>query len=239
MRIAICEDSAADQAFLCTYIREYCARNSYRCDIETFDSGEALLAALEEDGFHALLLDIYLPGISGMELARKVRADHNSCAIVFLTVSLDHALEGFGVAAASYVVKPLEPEKLDRALDTCRALFEAHSRVLEVPVAGGVLSLPLSRIRYAEVFGKYTLFHMAGDTVEARISLDRVEEALGGPPFLRCHRSYLVNMNYVDGIGEREFGLRGAGTVPIRKHGGREVRLALARFRAGFQQVEG
>lgn len=237
MRIAVCEDNAGDRAFLCTYIRGFCERGAYSCDIEEFGSGEALLERFEPGLFPVVLLDIYLPGMSGMDLARRIREVDNACAILFLTVSTDHALEGFGVMAAGYVVKPLMEEKLERALLICRESFERSSRLLRVPVNGGELELPVAGVRFVEVYNKSTLFHMESGVVEARISLDKVERALGGMPFLRCHRSYLVNLNHVEAADERELRLRGGDAVPIRKHGAREIRLAYARFLAGAREV--
>lgn len=237
MRIAVCEDNAVDRAFLCTFIQGFCERNAYVCEIETFESGEALLARFEPDRFPVVLLDIFLPGMTGMDLARRIRGQDGTCAILFVTVSTDHALEGFGVMAAGYVVKPLMEEKLEKALSACRESFERNSRVLAVPVSGGELALPLTKIRFVEVFDKRTIFHMGDGAVEAHITLDKVEKALGGLPFLRCHRSYIVNLNHVEAAGERDLRLRGGGTVPIRKHGAREIRLAYARFLAGAREA--
>lgn len=144
--------------------------------------------------------------------------------------------------AAGYLVKPLRPDKLANAMRGCRALLNEHSRVIEVPVAGGVLPLSLAGIHWAEVYDKNTLFHTVRGQIEARIALDKVESLIAlcgaqagkGMPFLRCHRSYLINMNYIEGMNEREFRMRGGGMVPIRKHGLREVQFAVARFRSGF-----
>lgn len=231
MRIAICEDGAEDRAQICDHIQAFCDRNAYTCAMEVFSCGEELLEAAADRPFDIAFIDIYMPGINGIEAARALREHCPACLVILVTVSTQHALEGYGVAAISYVVKPLSAEKMEQALAMVRREFEENSRVLEVMAPGGQrLALPLPAIRSVEVYDKTTLFHMQQDSVEARISLDEVERRLGGLPFLRCHRSFLVNLNHVAGVEEQDFLLRDGVRVPIRKKDRRELKLTAARF---------
>lgn len=233
MRIAICEDNTADRTFICQYIEQYCNQNAYECNIEAFESGEALLADMRSNKYHIIFLDIYLPGITGMVTAQQIREIDSECALVFITTSMEHALESFGVAAAFYIVKPIENSKLDKAFKICRRIFEEHSRVLNIPQNGSTLSLPLSQIFYIEVNGKNTIFYLKKCSLKARIPLEKVELELGGLPFLRCHRSYIVNMNYIDLVEERALHMHNGQIVPIRKNGAKQVHLQYACFLAG------
>lgn len=232
MQIAICEDRAEDRVLVREYIQRYCRIYAYACNIVEYETAEALLADYAPGHFHMLLLDIYLPGLSGMDAARKIRECDLDCAIVFLTISMDHALQGFEVRASHYIVKPVSPERLEEAFYACRQAFEAAGRVIAVPVGNGMVQVPLPRIRYVEVLDKFAHFHLDSGVVAGRIALDEVEERLGGPPFLRCHRSYIVNMNYVEELEEQQFRMKSGAAVPIRKNGRRELRLAMARYLA-------
>lgn len=229
MLVAVCEDDKEERQEICGYIEAFCQKNGYACDLRSFDRGEALLGGTEE-GFDLVFLDIYLPGMSGIDTARALRARMPGCVLVLVTVSTQHALEGYEVEAVTYVVKPLSAEKMDKALALVRRVFDEHSRIIRVPAQGGPLELPLLEIRYVEVYDKAALFHLPGGTVTARIPLDEVERELGGAPFLRCHRSYIVNLTYVTGIEEERFLLREGDAVPIRRRARRNLKLEAARF---------
>ena len=239
MNIAICEDRAADRAAITGYIRDYCARNAYACGVDAFDSGEALLSAWELGDYCAAFLDIYLPGLSGLEVARKIRENDPECPIVFITVSEEYALECYGLSAQGYVLKPIQAEAVEKALAACRQAFEKNSRGILVTVAGEPVNIALPKVRFIEVYHNETLFHMENGVVSARIPLDEVERRLRGAPFLRCHKSFIINMNHVGEIGRDALTMKDGRRVPIRKNGSREVRVMLARYMSGHTLVEG
>lgn len=239
MKVAICEDHASDRVSLRNAIENYFARMGYASEIYSFDSGEALLGAFFPGGFDILFLDIILPGVSGVELARAIRQRDPNCLLLFTTVSLDHAMDGFEVQASGYVVKPINQEKIDKAMHMCREVLARGARVIEAPTGrGGYIKLPLANIQYVEVYGKACLFHLHGGVFEARLSLDEIEQQLGGGPFLRCHRSYIVNMNHVEEIGMDDFVMKNGDLVPMRKNGRKDVKISFARFMAGRTPLE-
>jgi DNA-binding LytR/AlgR family response regulator len=175
-------------------------------------------------------MDIYLGGISGMDTARKIRETDPNCLLIFITVSSDHALDAFSVRANSYLVKPLNAEKMETALTACIQTFVKNSRMIELCADHQKFQLPLANVQYVEVYGKTTLFHSGTGVFKAYISLDEIEKILCGEPFLRCHRCYIVNMNYVEDVREQDFLMRNGDSVPMRKNGRRDVKLAMARF---------
>ena len=233
MNIAVCEDISTDSGELCGYIRGYCDAHRYDSEISSFGTGEALLEAAAHKGFDIYFLDIFLPGMSGVDTARRIRETDRDCFIVFVTISRDFMPEGFEVFAAGYVVKPIDNEKMSQVMRNCRAVFERNSRMLDIPYKGESLKISAADILYVEVFDKECVFHMKRGNVKTRLPLDAVAEQLGGIPFLRCHRSFIVNMNHVDDMREDGFIMQGGDVVPIRKNGRREVRMAMAEFIAG------
>jgi DNA-binding LytR/AlgR family response regulator len=232
MRIAVCEDFSPEREAVCAYISQYCQQHSYQVQISAFDTGEVLLGAFSPGAFDLIFLDIYLPGISGIEAARKIRESDKDCLLVFITTSEDFALEGFRVFASGYVVKPISPEKMDNVLHTCRHLFERNSRAIGIPGSVGTISISIADLIYVEVYGKESVFHMKRGKLASRIPLDSVESLLGGVPFLRCHRCYIINMNYVEDILPNDFLMRNGNTVPIRVNGKKKVLMEIARFMA-------
>lgn len=234
MNIAICEDRHADSAALCKYIEEYFFRMSYKGNVQVFESGEDFLNEFSSGAFDIIFLDINLPGLTGMETAYKIRETDLNCHIIFVSVSMDYLMDGFLVGASSYVIKPFEQDKMDNAMYRCREILVRNARTIDVPLGRKeTVPLKLPNIYYIEVYQKSTHFHTADWEFTSYLSLDEVESILGGGPFLRCHRSYIVNMNHVAEIGEQDFHMTNGVMVPIRKNGKKEIRLALARFKAG------
>jgi len=232
MNIAVCEDKRADLDALCAYINDYCAGQSYVCNITAFETGEALLDAFSPGGFDLLFLDILLPGISGVDVARRIRESDRDCMLIFITTSEDFAMEGFHVHASGYIVKPVNHEKIAGALHACRHEFEKNSRAIEIPQSGESVLVSIADLFYVEVYDKESVFHMKRGVIRTRLKLEEIEKRLGGIPFLRCHRSYIVNMNYVDDMLENDFVMRNGDLVPIRVNGRKDVRLAMANWTA-------
>ena len=230
MNIAVCEDESVDSGKLCDYLRNHCDKHSYDCKIISFETGEALLGAALPGAFDIYFLDVFLPGISGVDAARKIRESDKDCLLVFVTVSLDFMQEGFEVSASGYVEKPIDQEKMSRVIHNCRAAFERNSRMIEIPYEGKPLMISTADLLYVEVYNKESVFHMKRGIIKARLPLGAASERLGGAPFLRCHRSYIVNMNYVEDIREEDFVMRGGDVVRMRKNGRKEVRMAMAEF---------
>jgi DNA-binding LytR/AlgR family response regulator len=119
---------------------------------------------------------------------------------------------------------------MEGAMHACRFAFEQNSRTIELPQGGGNVLVSIADLLYVEVYDKESVFHMKRGKMSVRLPLETVETLLGGAPFLRCHRSYIVNMNYVDDMWEADFLMRNGDIVPIRKNGRKDVRLAMANF---------
>ena len=117
-------------------------------------------------------------------------------------------------------------------MHTLRRDFDTNSRLIEIPVSGENIMVSIADLLYAEVYGKYAVFHMKRGKLTTRLPLDELDARLGGAPFLRCHRCYIVNMNYVDDMRAGDFLMRNGDVVPMRKNGRKEVRMAMAKFTA-------
>ena len=224
MNIAICDDVAEDAEEIRGYLLSYFEQNGFTGNIRLFSSGEELLDDFEPGRFDVLFLDIFLKGISGVELARRIRESDQSCLLVFVTVSDSHMRDGFALRAASYVEKPLTPAKIEVALTQCRSLFLKNARYLEVTLTQRGFKVPLTRLVCAEVAGRSILLHTdIGETFETRMSMDQAQKQMEGAPFIRCHNSYAVNMNYIQDIQGNDLILKNGLVVPIRKNGRKEV----------------
>ncbi|HVM13895.1 MAG TPA: LytTR family DNA-binding domain-containing protein [Egibacteraceae bacterium] len=170
-----------------------------------------LLSSLEYD---VVLLDIRMPGGTGLEVAAALRKAPRPPAVIFTTAYPDHAVAAFDLEAADYLVKPFGAERLRRAMDravagvgdeddlhvpTRRADASAHGEPLgRIPVQRGdrTVLVDQASVVYASAARGYSYLKLADERVLVSFSLAELERRLGGH-FFRAHRSYLVNLDHV------------------------------------------
>jgi DNA-binding LytR/AlgR family response regulator len=181
-------------------------------------NAEEALVLLRSLDYDLVLLDIRMPGGTGLEVAEALREAPNPPKVIFTTAYPDHAVEAFDLAAVDYLVKPFDAERLGRALE--RALSgvaddaEPPPRTTtpppappgrrgrapsgRIPVQRGerTVLVDQSAIIYATAARGYSYLQLAGERVLVSFSLNELERRLGGH-FFRVHRSYLVNLDRV------------------------------------------
>ena len=164
--------------------------------MSAFRSGGQLLDAARAERFTLYLLDVLMPGMTGMDAAREIRSFDAAADIIFLTTSPGFAYESYGVRAAEYLLKPINAKLLYPVLDKLYLRDQKPQDGLTVKSNGMLVRLPFSQLSYVEVNGKHLFFNMADGTVyEVAASMREYEGALlARPEFMRVHRSYIVNM---------------------------------------------
>lgn len=217
LSIAICDDLREERSTLIRMVQNYCRQKGISLHMYPFSSGEELLSAMHRpERFHVIFLDIYMPGLTGIETARRIRQSDSSVAIILATTSLDHGIEGFEVDASDYLVKPIQEEDVARSLDWCLEHPSALLQVVSVYSEGEWIDIPLSSISYIEVLDHQSHIHTdQKKTIVTRRGIDDLSGSIGSEDFLRCHRSYLVNMNHVQSIEGADFRVTGGELVPI------------------------
>ena len=192
--VAICEDERYILEELRRKVEKYINRKSLDASIKTFTSGEELLKAKKK--FDIILLDLMLPGIDGLEVARQI-----SCRsrIIFVTSYREYAVEAFDANAVHYLVKPVTEERLFSALD--RAVNQTEqmdNQSLTLMKSGKTQVIFIRDILYCEVFNHQVRIHTVHGTYDYFGTLDMLETKLD-ERFFRCHRSFVVNMSCVAG----------------------------------------
>lgn len=194
MVVAICEDEGYILEELRRKVEKYMSGKSMPSRIKTFTSGEELLKAKEK--FDIILLDLILPGIHGLEVARQIAYISR---IIFITSYKEYAVEAFDVNAVHYLVKPVTEERLFLALDRAvKQTEQMDSQALTLIKSGKTQVIYIRDILYCEVFNHQVRIHTVHGTHEYSGTLDMLETKLD-ERFFRCHRSFVVNMGYVDG----------------------------------------
>ena len=146
--------------------------------------------------YDVVFLDIDMPGLSGMQLAETLASLDRRPAIVFVTAHGEHAVKAFEVAAADYLVKPVETERLRTAIERLAPAPAEGVRIERIPVekAGKKLLLQVDDIFYVMAKDDYSYLHTDGERYLSTISLAQLEKRLELSGFFRVHRRYLVNL---------------------------------------------
>lgn len=200
MRIAICDDEAAELEYLRRIVTHWTKAGALNADIAVFDSAESFLFAYEGRApFDILLLDIQMKRMDGLSLAKKLRETDARTQIIFITGFSDYMSEGYDVAALHYLMKPVNERKLCEVLDRACAKLAAAARTVLLPLSDGHIRLPACDILYAEVFSHHIELHAAARTLSIKMSMNELERTLGDG-FFRCHRSYIVGMRHVRAV---------------------------------------
>lgn len=216
LKLFICDPDPDFSAALLHMLQTYCQRHTVAATVSRYPSGEALLQAQGEPDIVFLETRLGDTGLSGIETAQALRARNRACELLFLTTDPSHALEGFSVQAAGYLLKPISFSQLDQVLDRCMARFWENTHYIELTCNRTQVKLPILAIRYAEVRKNQTILHTRDHAYSAYLPLEELEPMLPADAFLRCHRSYLVHLRYVDRIAGNSFLLLDGTQVPIR-----------------------
>ncbi|BBF45096.1 two-component response regulator [Lachnospiraceae bacterium KM106-2] len=208
MRLAICDDSKLAVSQLQDFIYSYSQQKGNLLTIKTFCSSNELLSALKQgETFDFYFLDIIMPGISGMDLAQEIRTKDESSSIVFVTTSPEYALASYDVEAFSYLLKPINPLRLSIILD--KLILNKKSKVADgilVKEKGTLRNIPYYSIKFVEVKKDKLFYHLnTGESIECYGTLKDIEKKLlAYPQFTKPHRSFLVNMNYIQKLDAKE-----------------------------------
>ena len=220
LRVAVVDDEEAARELYGALTRDWARRRGVEAEVATFASAEQLLFSLDDAPCDIALLDIEMPGLDGMALARELRACGERAQIVFVTGIIDHALDGYDVDAVSYLLKPVRAEKLEAALDRALERVGREEPVLVVESAGETSRVPLTRVCFLEARGHDTLVTLAdGMRLVSTRGIAQMEAELSRMSglFLKAHRSYLVNLPHVRRITRRDVEMDTGDVLPIAR----------------------
>jgi len=201
LNIAICEDKPNDAHTL----RDLIAVSGVSASVFVYESTGDFLAAFQSGFFQLAFLDIYFGSTpDGLDAAVKIREADPDIWIVFTTSSPVHAKFGYKVKADRYLDKPLDEEEVLSLLERAEKHFSDTSAEIVVTVDYKKHVIRQRDIRYVEIFNKQSVIHLENETVTTYINITEMEKLLTLPSFLRCHRCYIVNMDYIDGTDKEE-----------------------------------
>ncbi|MDT0346084.1 LytR/AlgR family response regulator transcription factor [Streptomyces litchfieldiae] len=238
LRALVVEDEASTRQELAAML----AASPEVVEVSEADGGESAVRLLGTESYDAVFLDISMPGLDGMEVARLLSMLSAAPAIVFVTASEHHAVEAFGIGAADYLLKPIRPERLAEAVSRVAALRRPppatprpagadELAVVQIETGRHTLFVHRDDIQFAEAHGDYVRLHTAEDSHLIRLSLTYLEEVWAPAGFVRAHRGYLVAIRWVTDLRvTSSSGLLActpAGDVPVSRRHARALKERL------------
>ena len=191
MRFAVCDDEEKFRVQARDMIDKLAG--SLDVIVDVYEDGRALLDAFDKNPYDVLFLDIEMPAMDGITLARKLRERSDNIYIVFLTGHVEYALEGYEVNALRYLTKPVQEDKLREVI---RFVMDKNTSKRQVMIKedGEELLLNVADIIYFEAQNQYVMIYTTEGEHLIRYNIGDFEEQLKNDGFFRCHRGYLISL---------------------------------------------
>ncbi len=200
LRVAIAEDEAEYRAQLTEFLRLYGETYSVEMEVACFSSGVDLVQDYQSE-YDIILLDIAMPGLDGMEVARRIRQVDEQVVLVFITQMAQYAINGYEVGALDFLLKPVNYDVF--AMKLTKAIRRAESREgkrVVLTLASGVQVLQTRDIYYVEIQNHILHYHTNQGEFALRGTMQKAEQELEPYHFSRCSNWCLVNLAYVSQV---------------------------------------
>ncbi len=216
LSIAVCDDEVIECCNMARKIKDILEEMKIPCIIRQFRSGGELLQALES--FDIVFLDIIMQDLDGMKTAQIFREKASDKILIFVSSSREYVFEAYDVEAFQYLLKPVDDRKLKSVLQ--KAVLKAESRSQEFIIVSRERQkkkLFLDNIYYFEIKGRIVDVHGPEGIFTYYEQIGELENKLRDKGFFRCHKSYLINLKYVDGYNRQEVILENGEKIVIAK----------------------
>lgn len=215
-RVAICDDEEIFLEHMVETVQKVLDELEAVYELTAFSDGQELLQAVERDHsrFHLLIMDILMEPVNGFALAKQMRGSGCEAGILFVTSTDGYTLEGYSLYPVQYLMKPVTKQQLFEAVSRdYRERF--MTQYLLIPASHGNTVLRLNRIDYLETLNRRTFVHTAGEAVETPETMRSLLERLPETAFVRCHKSFAVNLRRIFRITRTAILLENGKEIPV------------------------
>ena len=200
IEIALIENDKEDEDRFNKIVNDYFRSINEACNITVYGSSEAFLDAYNGQ-FQIVFMDIELPGMNGMDAAKKLREKDEGVLLIFLTNLAHYAIAGYEVNAADYILKPLKADAFRLKIPKVLAIIKQnHQKKLTVMTKGDVHTFTTDDLYYVEVLSHRLYYHTKKGVFDVRGTISDAERELFNYDFRRCNNSLLVNLKHVSSI---------------------------------------
>ena len=197
MRIAVCDDNPKELERIkgC-----FCRIQGYDLVCSYFDSTSTVMEILktENSPYDLYILDIEMPGMNGLKLAKSIREKDSRALFVFLTSYTRYMKDVFDVVTFDFIEKPISDEKLLQILERAATYLNITSQHFSFAYRASRYSLKYDRILYIEKKGRQALIHTFEDVYKTNMTLEEIWKQLNPKSFVHIHSSYIINLYNLD-----------------------------------------
>ena len=202
--------------------------------IDCFRSGQSFLEHWAAGSYDIVVLDIFMGGITGVDVAKQIRLTDPNVKLVFCSHSNEFAAESYQVNAQYYLVKPATPGSISNMLQRLNLELIQMGQTVTLPDGSSII---LRQILYTEYFNHVvTIYLKDGQTHRLRVNHSRLEEILSPYGYIYCpSKGILINVHEVSSITEDALTMSSGIVLPISRRKSKDVQAAYAKFR--FQKL--
>ncbi len=229
INICIVEDEIEQANLLRDYIKHFAANSGVDIDVDHLLDGIDLVDGYD-GSYDIILLDIQMKHLDGMAAAEKIRALDSDVIIIFITSTVQYAVQGYAVDALGYVLKPVPYTAFAQLMEKAISRVNAKQThiYIKVTVNDRQLKLDCSFISYIESSRNNVILHCVDQDYVTAGPLKKYEEMLSSQGFSKCHNAYIVNLSYVQAVQKEEVVLTTGFSLPISRARKKDFMAALA-----------
>lgn len=225
MKIVICDDNLEDLKTIDELLQQYLkARGMTGCLVEKYSDPSTLFKKIESgEQADLYLLDMIMSEKTGIDIGRQLRDKGCENAIIYITSSVDYALDAYHVHAVRYLLKPLEKADFFEAMDHVYTHIKTNPDPMYlIKTKDGLIHVPYSRIEYIENVSRMLDVHLTNGehvmSIFIRSSFDeKIEPLLESKAFLQVHKSFVVNLKYIKKLGTNYVIMDSGDKIPVSK----------------------
>ena len=234
INIAVCDDTQQFREEAVALLEQWSKEKDILIKIDQFDNGDSLIHSLTHKPYDLIFLDIIMPMFSGIDTCAEIRKENRQTRIIFLSVSPEFGVDAFRVKANGYLLKPLDPKIFFAQMDEFLSEWEETSGFLVAKSMSIMRKVPLHTITHLEAQNKHVLIYTSdGNTLTVTTPLHQLMPQLNAPCFCQCHRSYIVNMNYIRTFSKAELSTSSGQIIPISRNYSKDLQSAYFAFLFG------
>ena len=234
IKIAFCDDDMSILEDIRTLLEEYRTERNNDISHIAFNSPLDLIAEIEKGArFDVLLLDVLMPGETGIDAAAEIRKIDKNVKIIFLTSSSEYAVQSYSVEAFFYQLKPICKQAFFSLMDSAIAACDKEQgSSLILRCKSGITRIELRHLEYCEVIHRTLFIHLtSGRVLESIGSMDELSRRLEQYGcFIRPHRSYVVNLEHIQSISHNLITMSCLTEIPIPRGKYNEVKDAYLEY---------
>lgn len=236
INIAIVEDSKDDLSILKNYIQRFAKEHSTLFHIMEFSDGLDIVSDYNPS-YDIIFLDIQMKHLDGMKTAEKIRTLDEETEFIFITSTIQYAVQGYTVNAMGYVLKPVSYLAFSQTL--AKAVQKVEDKLskeyLSFDTERGIMKLELRQILYIESQLHHIIIHSSKGAFKTTGPMKKVEKELAPKGFTKCHNAYLLNLYHVDCVNQSTVTMTDQSILPISRTKKREFLDALTNYLGGIR----